>query len=296
MKKVLITGKNSYIGESLENYLHRVGGYEIDTLDMKAAEWKDYNFAGYDTIFHVAGIAHADTGHVSEERKTFYYKINTDLTIETAQMARSAGVKQFVFMSSMIIYGESAPIGKQKVITRETVPEPANFYGDSKLKADIAIRKLETDDFRVVVLRPPMIYGNGSKGNYPLLAKFAKKIPIFPKIKNERSMLYIDNLCEFVRLMIDNEERGIFFPQNGIYTNTSDMVKMIAKTSGRKIWLTSVFNVFLYMAARFPGKIGEIINKVFGNLVYEQSLSEYENGDYRVYSFENTIKATEVQK
>lgn len=293
MKKVLITGKNSYIGESLENYLHRVGGYEIDTLDMKAAEWKDYNFAGYDTIFHVAGIAHADTGHVSEERKTFYYKINTDLTIETAQMARSAGVKQFVFMSSMIIYGESAPIGKQKVITRETVPEPANFYGDSKLKADIAIRKLETDDFRVVVLRPPMIYGNGSKGNYPLLAKFAKKIPIFPKIKNERSMLYIDNLCEFVRLMIDNEERGIFFPQNGVYTNTSEVVRMIAHVSGKKIWVTSLFNPAIYLASHIPGKIGELVNKVFGNLTYEMSISDYYDNTYRTRKLRESIQDTE---
>ena len=293
MKKVLITGKSSYIGESLENYLLRCGEYQIDTLDMKIPSWRDFDFAKYDTVFHVAGIAHADTGHVSEERKNFYYKINTDLAIETAQKARSAGVRQFIFMSSMIIYGESAPIGKQKVVTRETIPEPANFYGDSKLQADIGTRNLETDDFRVVVLRPPMIYGRGSRGNYPLLARFAKKVPLFPKVRNERSMLYIENLCEFVRLMIENEERGIFFPQNGVFTNTSEMVKTIAETSGRRIWVTSVFNVFLCVMARCPGKIGEMINKVFGSLVYEMSISDYQDNTYRVSGFRESIQDTE---
>ena len=179
------------------------------------------------------------------------------------------------------------------MITRETISEPANFYGDSKLQADMCIRELETDDFHVVVLRPPMIYGKGSKGNYPLLAKFAKKVPVFPKVKNERSMLYIENLCEFVRLMIENEETGIFFPQNGVYTNTSDMVNEIAVTFGRKIWVTSVFNVFLHLIARCQGKIGEMINKAFGNFVYEMSVSDYQNNTYRVRSFRESKKDTE---
>jgi UDP-glucose 4-epimerase len=293
MKKILVTGQDSYIGESVDRWLSHSSDYMIHTIDMRDSVWREHDFSKYDVVFHVAGIAHADVGHVSEERKQFYYKINTELAIETASKAKSAGVTQFIFMSSMIIYGESAPIGKQKIITRDTQPKPANFYGDSKLQADIGVRELETKDFKVVVLRPPMIYGKGSRGNYRMLAKMARVIPIFPNIKNKRSMLHIDNLCEFIKLMIDNEESGIFFPQNETYTRTSEMVQNIARVNKKKILLTSVFNWGVYLCAHIPGKIGKIINKVFGNSVYDLSISKYDKGDYRIHDFEGTIQATE---
>lgn len=115
-------------------------------------------------------------------------------------------------MSSAVVYGESASIGKSKVINKDTVPSPANFYGASKLQAENGILPLQDENFNVVILRPPTIYGKGSKGNYLVLSKFAKKLPIFPYIKNERSMLYVENLCEFICLMVENEEYGIFYP------------------------------------------------------------------------------------
>lgn len=198
---------------------------------MIDGSWREKSFAGYDVVFHVAGIAHADVGKVSEERKAFYYKINRDLAIETAEKAKSDCVGQFVLMSSMIIYGESAGLGKRKIVTKETKPHPANFYGYSKWQADKGVRKLGSDSFHVAVLRPPMIYGKGSKGNYPLLAKMAKKLPVFPDIKNERSMLYIDNLCEFLFLLMQSGEAGIYFPQNAEYVRTSEMVREIAKAA-----------------------------------------------------------------
>ena len=199
MKKVLITGANSYIGTSFENYVMQCHDYQIDTVDMIDGKWRDKSFSEYDSVFHVAGIAHSDTGKVSEERKQFYYQINTDLTIETAEKAKADGVGQFIYMSSAIVYGDSAPIGKLKRITRDTPVAPANFYGDSKVQAENGLLKLADESFHVVILRPPMIYGKGSKGNYPQLSKFAQKLPLFPYIKNERSMLYIGNLTEFVK-------------------------------------------------------------------------------------------------
>ena len=219
MKKILITGANSYIGMAVEKWLNRENDkYIVDTVDMIDGTWREKNFTEYDVVYHVAGLAHADVGKVSEERKAFYYKINTDLAVETAKKAKDDGVKQFVFMSSMIIYGESGGFGQQKVITRDTKPSPANFYGDSKWQADQKIQMLMDDTFKVAIVRPPMIYGKGSKGNYPTLAKMAKKLPIFPKVDNQRSMLHIDNLCEFIRLIIENEDSGVFFPQNAEYT------------------------------------------------------------------------------
>jgi len=198
MKKILITGANSYIGTSFENYIkeHYSNEYIVDTVDMIDGSWREKDFSEYDSVFHVAGIAHSDNGKISEEKAKLYYSVNTDLTVETATKAKADGVKQFIFMSSAIVYGESAPIGKSKVITKDTPVNPANCYGDSKVQAEKGIEPLNDDSFKVVILRPPMIYGKGSKGNYPLMAKLALKTPIFPYVKNERSMLYVENLCE----------------------------------------------------------------------------------------------------
>lgn len=290
MKKILITGANSYIGVSFENYLKQWSDqYSVDTVDMIDGTWREKDFSSYDTVFHVAGIAHADTGHVSEERKAFYYKINTDLTVETAKKAKADGVKQFIFMSSAIVYGESASIGKSKVITNNTNPVPANFYGDSKLQAENGILPLQDEDFNVIVLRPPMIYGKGSKGNYPVLSKLVKKLPFFPYVKNERSMLYIENLCEFVRLMVVNEEHGIFHPQNSEYSSTAELVKMIAKAHGKKIFIIKGFGWALKIMSHITG----LVNKAFGSMSYDMSISEYKE-DYRVCGLAESIKRTET--
>ena len=164
MKKILITGANSYIGTSFETYLKQFADeYTVDTVDMIDGTWREKSFAEYDTVFHVAGIAHSDNGKISEEKEKLYYAVNTDLTVETAKKAKADGVKQFIFMSSAIVYGESAPIGKDKLITKDTPVSPANCYGDSKVQAENGILPLNDDSFKVVVLRPPMIYGKGKQ-------------------------------------------------------------------------------------------------------------------------------------
>lgn len=288
MKRILITGADSYIGTSFESYISTFEDYIVHTLDMKNEDWEETSFQEYDVVFHVAGIAHSDTGNVSQDTIDFYYKINKHLAIETAKKAKSDGVKQFIFMSSAIVYGESAPIGSKKIINQNTELKPANFYGDSKVQAEKGLIQLETDGFKVVILRPPMIYGKGSKGNYPLLSKLAKKLPFFPYVKNERSMLYIGNLVEFIRLMIVNEESGVFFPQNKEYTNTSLLVKEIAKVHGKKIHLIKGFEWGLKVLGKFTG----LVNKAFGNLTYDQEISEYKE-EYRIFSLEESIKLTE---
>ena len=295
MKKILITGAGSYIGTTFENYIKQwPDKYSVDTVDMIDGSWREKDFGGYDVVFHVAGIAHADVGHASEETKKKYYAINTDLTIETAKKAKVDGVKQFVFMSSAIVFGESAPMGKSKVITKDTKLTPANFYGDSKLQAENGINQLNDKSFKVVILRPPMIYGKGSKGNYPMLAKIARKMPIFPNVKNQRSMLYVGNLCEFIRLMIDNNEAGTFNPQNSEYVSTSEMVRQIAKVYGKKIWITKLLNPFVWLASKVPGKIGGLANKAFGNFAYDMGMSEYGSEEYRKFTLEMSVGMTEI--
>ena len=289
MKKILITGANSYIGVSFKNYMKQwADEYSVDTVDMIDGTWREKDFGGYDAVFHVAGIAHSDNGKISAEKEKLYYAVNTDLTVETAKKAKADGAKQFIFMSSAIVYGESATIGKTKVITKDTPTSPANCYGDSKVQAEKGILPLNDDNFKVVVLRPPMIYGKGSKGNYPTLAKMALKMPVFPYVKNERSMLYIGNLCEFIRLMIVNGEQGIFWPQNGEYSNTAELVRMIAAAHGKKVGLVKGFGWALKVMSPFTG----LVNKAFGSLSYDMSLSEYKE-EYRVATLEESVKETE---
>ena len=290
MKKILITGANSYIGTSFEKYINKnyQDDYVIDTVDMIDGTWREKSFSEYDCIFHVAGIAHSDNGKISPEKAELYYKVNTHLTIETATKAKADGAGQFIFMSSAIVYGDSAPIGKSKLITRDTPVSPANSYGDSKVKAEEGLLPLADDTFKMVILRPPMIYGPGSRGNYPTLSKLARKLPIFPKVKNQRSMLFVDNLSEFIRLMIENEENGIFWPQNNEYSNTTELVQMISQAHGKNIILIPGTSWALKMLSCLTG----LVNKAFGSLSYDMSLSNY-HATYAHITLSDSIKLTE---
>ncbi|WP_028520056.1 NAD-dependent epimerase/dehydratase family protein [Ruminococcus flavefaciens] len=289
MKKILITGAGSYIGTSFEEYMKQWSEkYQVDTLDMIGDSWMKYDFSGYDSVYHVAGIAHSDNGKISKEKAKQYYEVNTKLTIRTAMRAKKAGVKQFIFMSSAIVYGDSAPIGHKRMITKDTPVSPANCYGDSKVRAEKGLRRLEDENFKVVILRPPMIYGKGSKGNYPLMSKLAQKLPVFPYVDNCRSMLYIENLMGFVRLMIENEERGTFWPQNAEYSNTSELVRMIGKAHGKRIVLLRGCTIPLKIVGLGTG----LVDKAFGNLAYDQSLSNYKE-EYRNCSLKESIRRTE---
>lgn len=298
-KKVLVTGAGSYIGQAFINYAKKnyPDNFEIEELDLMETSWKNVSFSKYDIVYHVAGIAHADVGKVSEETKEKYYKVNTDLTVEVAKKAKEDGVREFIFMSSMIIYGESAPYGKKKVIDENTVPMPANFYGDSKLQADVAVRTLADEKFKVIVLRPPMIYGKGSKGNYPILAKIARKLPVFPNVNNERSMLHIDNLCEFLCQILlvreTNDNAIVLIPQNTEWINTSAMVKEIANVSGKNIIELKVLKPAVIIGSKIPGKIGGMVNKAFGNNCYAHNISVYSNIDYQKITLKESIKLTE---
>lgn len=299
MKRILITGQGSYIGTTVERYLQEYNAsqgrelYRIDTISLLEDSWKNYDFAPYDAIFHVAGIAHADVGNVSEETKALYYQVNRDLALETAMKAKAQGVKQFIYMSSVIVYGDSAPVGQKKHITKDTPLSPANFYGDSKKQAEEALLPLTDPDFQVAVLRPPMIYGKNSKGNYPLLAKLAGVAPVFPDIFNQRSMLYVENLAEFVRRLIESGQGGIFFPQNAEYTTTSQMVRAIGEVKGKHVRLWKVLNPLVKLAAHVPGKIGGLVNKAFGSLTIDQELSKGGVDGYQIFSLEESIRRTE---
>lgn len=257
MIRVLITGANSYIGDSVRDYLLTFPNqYDVEVKDTFNWTPSVSDFDGIDVVFNVAGIA-----HIKETKKNrhLYYEINRDLVVSIARAAKASGVKQFILLSSMSVYGVVTGM-----IDKSTPVNPTNAYGKSKAEADEAIQNLECDSFRFACLRPPMVYGRGCKGNYCSLRKFALKSPIFPNFKNQRSMVYIGNLCEFIKLCIDSGSRGIFFPQNKEYVNTTEMVKQVADAHGKKIHLTKAFNWLIRIVPL------NLVKKVFGSLIYDQ--------------------------
>lgn len=261
MKRILITGANSYIGTSFERYITEnfPDDYIVDTVDMIDGSWREKSFAGYDSVFHVAGIAHQKE---TKKNAPLYYAINRDLAVETANKAKVDGVKQFIFLSSMSVYGMDTG-----VITKETIPNPKSNYGKSKWQAEQMIVSLNSEDFKVCILRPPMVYGKGCKGNFQTVVKIVKKSPIFPNVRNERSMIYIDNLSSFVKLAVDKDLTGVYFPQNFGYICTAKMARCIAISLNQKIhfdcltvWIICFLRLFIPIA-----------KKAFGSLIYKET-------------------------
>lgn len=312
--KILITGAHSYVGEQVEKYLEEYNKkifefssekkrYIVETISLYGEEWKKKDFSYYDVVFHVAGIAHQDDDTTikkksscaigsktrEDEQGTKYYAINRDLAIACAKKAKAEGVKQFIFMSSMIVYSGL----EEDCITFKTPIRAKNYYGDSKLQADLAIQALQSDKFDVVILRPPMIYGKGCKGNFPKMVKLAQILPVYPIVGNRRSMLYIENLAEFVRLMIENRERGVFFPQNKEYVDTGVMIREIARVHHCK--LLPGFKIPLKLMQNLPGKLGKLSRKAFSSFYYQQECSKYKD-NYQIFSLEESIRKIEEER
>lgn len=283
MTKVLITGAGSYVGESVRRYILATspGQFEIDAVDTIGDNWRKANYTRYDVVFHVAGIAHVNA---DPKMEPLYYRVNRDLTIEVARHAKAAGVKQFIFMSSQIVFHESKSL-KSEVLTRDTKEKPNGFYGDSKLQAEIGLHELESPCFKVCILRPCMIYGPNAKGNFPRLARLATKVPVFPCWHNKRSMLYIDNLAEFVKQAIMRQLQGTFHPQNRELADTVEIIRFFAKEAGHGIWITRLLNPLVWLGAF----VLQPVNKMFATYYYDPDMSKMDF-DYQLVTFEESLK------
>ena len=282
MRKVLITGAGSYVGESVRKYICSTSSdFGIEAVDTMNDTWRKADFSKYDVVYHLAGIAHVNA---DPKMEALYYKVNRDLTIEVARAAKAAGVKQFIFMSSQIVFHESRSL-KSEVLTVETKENPNGFYGDSKLQAEKGLHELECDTFTVCILRPPMIYGPNSKGNFPRLVKLAQKTPIFPAWHNKRSMLYIDNLAEFVKQAILCELSGTFYPQNRELADTVEIIRFFAKAYGHKVWITRLLNPCVWLGSF----VLQPINKMFATYYYDPEMSKM-GFDYQLVSFEESLR------
>lgn len=286
MKKVMLVGVGGYIGGKFTEYIHKnYPDWQVDAVDSMNRKWAEANFTGYDAVYNVSGLAHANARQGTEEQ---YYAVNGQLPIDVATKAKTEGVPMFVQMSSMVVYGDMSGLGEEKNIFEDTVPAEPTIYGKSKMMAERGLQKLIDETFQVAIMRPPLIYSEYARDNFPRLVNFAKKMPIFPKLKNQQSMVYVDNLCELIHLIIENNKGGIYYPQQECYIETSKIVKDIADAVGNKMWQTKIFNPFLKYFSKFE-KLA-FIHKAFGSITYDMSISNHFDGKYRVVSYEESIK------
>lgn len=279
MKRVLIAGAGSYIGMQLAAHLlQSEKEYEVRQLDVQKP-FDSSAFSGWDVVVHVAGIAHQKE---TAENAPLYQAVNCDLALKVARMARAQGVGQFIFLSSMSVYGLT-----HGHITAQTRPAPTTHYGKSKWAAEQGLQLLADESFRVAVLRPPMVYGRGCRGNYPRLSALAQSVPFFPSVKNQRSMVYIGTLCACIQRLMDEGQEGLFFPQNRDYVCTSQMVREIARCRGKRVRLVPGFGWLIRWTA---GRVSTV-DKLFGDLTYDQALSAPLTEERY---FAETIRLTEV--
>jgi nucleoside-diphosphate-sugar epimerase len=281
--RILITGKNSYIGNSVKAWLNeKEQSFIVEEISLRNIDLNKVSFKEYDVIFHVAGIA-----HISSNKKLIpeYFRVNRDLAIDVANKAKEEGVKQFIFTSSMAIYGDDRPIGDFTPIDVNN-PKPTNAYGQSKLEADVAIQKLNDGAFKVSVLRIPMVYGKTAKGNFFRLVNVSKNLSIFPKIKNKRSVLHIYNLSELVRLIIVNRHNGILYPQDQEYFDTTNFISSYRSINGKMTLFIPFLSLILILFAKFISTI----NKIYGNKYYENRQSRLKNFNYQLFSIEDLTR------
>ena len=277
MKNILITGKSSYIGSHLNDFISD-DNYSVSLMSVYDDAWQSTSFKQYHTIVHTAALVHNSTKNATEEQ---FDQVNYQLTLALAKKAKKEGVKHFIFLSTMSVYGLSTGH-----ITASTPLNPNTPYGQSKAKAENALKALSSEDFVVTIIRPPMVYGPNCKGNYKTLYKIANIAPIFPKVNNKRSAIFIDNLSAFIKIVIDNKIEGTLFPQNSEYLNTSEAVSLLAKASSKKIYISKLagFGVNLLM-------FSPTFQKAFGNLTYDPNLSGGPNDlEYNMVNFKDSVK------
>lgn len=285
MKKVMLIGIGGYIGGKFTEYINEnYPDWQVDAVDSMNCKWVDADFTGYDAVYNVSGLAHANARQGTEEQ---YYAVNGQLPIDVAIKAKAEGVPLFIQMSSMIVYGDMSDLGGEKIISDDIVPTEPTIYGKSKMMAERGLQLLVDKNFQVAIIRPPLIYSESARDNFPRLVNFAKKMPIFPKLKNQQSMIYVDNLCELIRLIVEHNKGGIYFPQQEVYIETSKIVKDIADAVGNKMWQTRLFNPFLKILSKCE-KLS-FIHKAFGSITYDMCISNHFNGNYRVVTYEESI-------
>lgn len=283
---ICIIGKNSYIGNHLDEWLS-ARGYDIYQLDVLAENWEEHDYSIYDVIIHVAGIVHRPDCQDSE----LYTRVNTDMPIYIADKFKKSRASKsvFVFLSTMAVFGVTKRLGKN-VIHEDTPTSPIGLYGKSKLSAEKGLLPLQDDNFDVIIVRPPNVYGKGCRGGYIKgFERVVKKLPMIPRAFTnvKQSVIYIDNLCEFICLVIEHKRTGVFMPQDNRAVSAVDICTTIAKGLGKKPRTSALLGLFVRLFSFIP-----LIQKAYGGVEYDMKLSQIDGLNYICVPFEEAMVRT----
>ena len=256
MPKILITGSNSYIGTNFIKFSHY---QDISQVSLLQTNPEDIYFGGYDVVLHLAAIVH-QTKKITESE---YLRVNRDLCLEVSSHAKKEGVKHFIFLSTLKVYG-NIPSGN--IITDENSEcNPTDPYGKSKLEAEIGLKELEGPDFIVSVIRTPLVYGEGVKANMLSLIKLVEKIRILPfkNTSNRRNYTYVENLVGFIDRIIEKKASGTFIIKDNEALSTAELVKLLAKNLNTRLSLFALPGFILFM---FKKLIPHYYDRLYGSM------------------------------
>ena len=280
MKKVLITGANSFVGTNFQSFSQYKDVAEISLFENKP---EDINFGKYDVVLHLAAIVHQSKKIPESE----YFNVNRDLCLRVAEHAKKAGVKQFVFLSTVKVYGEFVP--KFGLCNENSKCIPDDAYGKSKYEAELGIKKMEDVNFTVSIIRTPIVYGDGVKANMLRILKLVEEFPILPfgKMNNKRSITYVENLVGFIDQIIEKSASGIFIAKDENAISTTELVNYLSKHLGKKIALFKLPQIFIRIGAFFiPG----IFDRLYSSLEFDNKKTKKELNYNPPFSTEEGIK------
>jgi nucleoside-diphosphate-sugar epimerase len=266
-KKVLITGASGFVGHGfLTKYQSQL---ELIPAKVRVGKLDQISLEGIDCVLHCAALVHQMQGAPESE----YFQVNYELTKELADKALRQGVKHFVFISTAHVFGDSGSLTEHGSRLNEKSPcHPHDAYGRSKLKAEEYLLSLQKPEFCVSIVRPPMVYGKGAKGNILALAKLVRLSPALPLkySDNRRSLVGIENLCQFISLVISKQVPGIFLPQDKAPISLAEMVNSLALAMHKKILLFPLPVFIMKLIFKFAPSISA---RLFGTLAMDSTAS-----------------------
>ena len=278
MKSMVLTGSNGFVGSYfINNYSQK---YAIQKFSFLNDDFTLLNLNDVNVVVHLSALVHQMGGASDAE----YERVNVTQTLDLARKAKESGVGQFVFMSTVKVYGEEM----SSIYTERSMCIPQDEYGKSKLKAENELLKLEDESFKISIIRTPIVYGYGVKANIKNLVNLVQRILILPfvDIKNKRSMVYVGNLCHLIDVVIQSMACGIFLASDDKSLSTTNLIELIAKELHKKVYLVKIpfFESLLKLLKPSFHK------RLYGSLEVDNSLTKERLNLENLYSVEDGIK------
>ncbi len=261
MKKILITGANSFVGT---NYIKFSLNKDISEISLFENHPDEIDFTTYDVVIHLVAIVHQS----EQIQEAEYFRINRDLCLKVAERAKKGGVKQFIFLSTVKVYGEYNPVSGPWNEDSVCIPEDA--YGKSKYEAEIALRKMEAKGFTVSIIRTPLVYGVGVKANMLSILRLVDRVSVLPlaDVNNKRSFTSAENLVAFIDRIIERRASGIFIAMDEKPLSTTELVNLISKHLNKKIYLFKMPDLIVNLGKSL---IPKIFDRLYGSFEMDNS-------------------------